>query len=358
MKPTIVTLLLLWSITPLFSQEVFRPGIVKGKNVTYHVSIKHIYNYYIKNTANDTTVRWGYDNDWLKDSILMKQIKEASSVVFASGGLSLDNSQREELELQLAEIFHKHLSPEELQLLKKTKDQITICVRIDPEHHNRLKQVTYFYAINTYLMGLQHPDWELSPETYDGFWLNFNPDKLHEIEKDIVKQTRVPEGVYEVELTEDFPLTLYWNQIYDPGKAKKEHEEEAKQRMIELRESKKKTQEEVAALVGKRDYMIRFWHTDIESSGKSYRETKGYLHVLGDTLKYYFSHPDYQQSFASPILDYRQSQTETGETVISFSVQEKGKQENMSFRFTIATPFDINVNINDKVYYGYFTEIP
>ena len=324
MKPTIVTLLLLWSITPLFSQEVFRPGIVKGKNVTYHVSIKHIYNYYIKNTANDTTVRWGYDNDWLKDSILMKQIKEASSVVFASGGLSLDNSQREELELQLAEIFHKHLSPEELQLLKKTKDQITICVRIDPEHHNRLKQVTYFYAINTYLMGLQHPDWELSPETYDGFWLNFNPDKLHEIEKDIVKQTRVPEGVYEVVLTEDLPLTLYLNQIYDPVKAKKEH----------------------------------VWHTDIESSGKSYRETKGYLHVLGDTLKYYFSHPDYQQSFASPILDYRQSQTETGETVISFSVQEKGKQENMSFRFTIATPFDINVNINDKVYDGYFTEIP
>ena len=72
MKPTIVTLLLLWSITPLFSQEVFRPGIVKGKNVTYHVSIKHIYNYYIKNTANDTTVRWGYDNDWLEDSIVLE----------------------------------------------------------------------------------------------------------------------------------------------------------------------------------------------------------------------------------------------------------------------------------------------
>ena len=38
MKQTTITLLLLWPVTVLFSQEVFRPGIVKGKNVTYHVS--------------------------------------------------------------------------------------------------------------------------------------------------------------------------------------------------------------------------------------------------------------------------------------------------------------------------------
>ena len=67
MKQTIIMLLLLWPVTALFSQEVFQPGIVKGKNVTYHVSIGRVvsFNIYIKNMANDTTVRFmGYNNDF------------------------------------------------------------------------------------------------------------------------------------------------------------------------------------------------------------------------------------------------------------------------------------------------------
>ena len=92
-----------------------------------------------------------------------------------------------------------------------------------------MSQVTYFLFANFYLVGLQVPEVrELmgNPESYDGFWLNFDPDRLNEIEKDIVKRVVIPKEMYEVYQTNDFRVCVTCEDVFEPEKAKKRMKEE------------------------------------------------------------------------------------------------------------------------------------
>lgn len=67
---------------------------------------------------------------------------------------------------------------------------------------------------------------EGDPVAYDGFWLNFDPDRLYAIEKDIVKRLVLPEDTPEMYLNDDFEVYVCPDQILDPEKAKAKKEAE------------------------------------------------------------------------------------------------------------------------------------
>lgn len=61
-------------------------------------------------------------------------------------------------------------------------------------------------------------------EPYDGFWLNLDPDRLYEIEKDIINQVVLPEGM----LTKPrciFQVNIGFEYICDVEKAREVRKE-------------------------------------------------------------------------------------------------------------------------------------
>ena len=115
MKQIILSLAILFSAGSLFSQEVFKLGTVKGKHVTYEVrEQKNVPTCWIvKNVHNpDTTIK-----------------------VVSNPGASY--SQITDIEMQIAELLHESLSPEELleMKVKEKKEELvglrSSCVLIE-----------------------------------------------------------------------------------------------------------------------------------------------------------------------------------------------------------------------------------
>ena len=99
----------------------------------------------------------------------------------------------------------------------------------------KVLQVTCFLFYNHYVAARDRAarGWqrEGDPVAYDGFWLNFDPDRLYAIEKDIVKRLVLPEDTPEMYLNDDFEVYVCPDQILDPEKAKaKKEAEEAEQK--------------------------------------------------------------------------------------------------------------------------------
>lgn len=197
----------------LFSQEVFNPGIVKGKHVTYRVKNRHSVGVTVTNVHNpDTTIRWGDEN--AQDSAIL--LDTEMTILPDMVGW------------QVAKIVHDHLSAEERQMLLDSQEPIEMYLRIGQDKR-KLLQVTRFLFANFYLVGLRVPSVREiigNPESYNGFWLNFDPDRLHKIEKDIVKRVVVPEETYEVYRTNDFRVRVTCKDVFNPYEAKKRMEKE------------------------------------------------------------------------------------------------------------------------------------
>ena len=176
MRRIILLLVLLFFANLSYSQKVFRKGIiVKGKEVTYQVlaSKQASFYYLVRNVNNPDTT--------------LKPIPQRS----------VYTAQERDMELQIAEIVHENLSPGELDSLKFDGD-FAVVLRVNREEH-RLLQVTCFMFCGGIIP-------EIKPE--DAFWLNFDPDRLHKIEREIVEKVVLPAKIHESYLIDDFVLYL------------------------------------------------------------------------------------------------------------------------------------------------------
>ena len=100
MKRIVLLFAALFSVSMLFSQEVFRLGTVKGEYVTYKVR-----------EQKDVPTRWIVRNVHNPDTAI--KIVPNPGVIF---------SQEKDIEMQIAKILHEHLSAEEL-LEMKTRER-------------------------------------------------------------------------------------------------------------------------------------------------------------------------------------------------------------------------------------------
>lgn len=96
-------------------------------------------------------------------------------------------------------------------------------VRVDRDKY-KLLQVTFWRFHNRYHQGLLKSseirrEWGY-PESYDGFWLNFDPDRLYEIEKDIVGKVELPKKLYKTFLVDDIWLVVSSSDICNVEKAR------------------------------------------------------------------------------------------------------------------------------------------
>ena len=221
MKRIISLLVLIFTSSILFAQEGFQLGIVKGQHVTYQCSLfskevaypvvengQHVVLQVKKMTIPFMWSIWDVHNP---DTAMRPYKKKLAS-------------SNTEVHWQIAEILHKQLSSEELRELAKSKDYIMLTMRVGNDKH-KLLQVTRFTF------------WRYHPHTgdsltYNGFWLNLSPDRLHELEKAIVNEVVVPDD-YELYGTDDFVELLGASDIVDPEKTRQE-EERQRQEMIEL----------------------------------------------------------------------------------------------------------------------------
>ena len=175
MKQVILLVLLLFGVNfSLFCQDVFKLGIVKGKNVKYEVK-EYKWNYAewtVRNIHNpDTMTRWEPVNN-------------------PGANVNLSSA------LQIGQIVRKR---------------------------------------------------QCYPDHYDGFWLNIDPDRLHEIEQDIVKRFKVPEiseDRLKDLLTEDLPFCVFSNEILEVEKVMKVRKKRQKQDQKEWDQIRKERERE------------------------------------------------------------------------------------------------------------------
>lgn len=239
MKQMILSLVILFSVGSLFSQEVFKLGMVKGKHVTYEVKEQNSFPWgrIVKNTRKSDTAE--------------VKVMDIINCV----------AQTWDIEMQIAKIIHDRLLPKELRKLREIaksfpSDHFQTMIRIVD---NKLVQVEWFVFDGMYRDGIRKcageiPDTIERPMNFilkdsgeevqrlvkepvyrkkepvapsDGFWMNFDPDRLYEIEKDIVEKVILPPG-----MARDFVYVLqigiFYEYICDLKKAR-----EVRERAIE-----------------------------------------------------------------------------------------------------------------------------
>ena len=221
MKTIILFIASLFFTGNLFAQEGFQLGIVKGRQVTYQCSLfsQEVAYPVVENgqrvvlRVERTTVpfMWSIWNVHNPDTAMRPYKKKLAS-------------SNTEVHWQIAEILHKQLSSKELRELAKSKDDIMLTMRVGNDKH-KLLQVTRF----TFWRYHPHKGDSL---TYNGFWLNLSPDRLHELEKAIVNEVVVPDD-YELYGTDDFVELLGASDIVDPEKMRQK-EEKQRQENLEL----------------------------------------------------------------------------------------------------------------------------
>ena len=183
MKRLMTVMMVLFAMSGMVeAQEVlYKAGAtVKGKDVTYKIRIR-------KNTINLLLVRNINNPDTTLKPIPQHfgSSKEYSDVL-----------------RQIAKIIHKHLTPEEFALVKRTKEWVGMVLRTDRVKH-KLMQVTCF---EFFPLGAGRSSGDPMPD--ECFWLSLDPDRLHEIERAIVEEVRLPETLQKTYLTDDFEVLL------------------------------------------------------------------------------------------------------------------------------------------------------
>ena len=228
MKQILLSLAVLFATSVANAQDVFKLGTtVKEKHVTYEV--KHIVTLY--KPKGPSYPQWIVRNVHNVDTV-QKEIPYRGVV---------KRGFFEALSMQIGIILHDHLSEAEVAELnekeRKNKpfgENAGVVLRVDSTKRKVL-QVTCFLFYNHYVAARDRAarGWqrEGDPVAYDGFWLNFDPDRLYAIEKDIVKRLVLPEDTPEMYLNDDFEVYVCPDQILDPEKAKaKKEAEEAEQK--------------------------------------------------------------------------------------------------------------------------------
>ena len=253
MKQILLSLAVLFATSVANAQDVFKLGTtVKGKHVTYEV--KHIVTLYKPKGPSDLAPlaqQAAMLKEWFPDK---KNVGLLYCSAEPNSQYQVDTVQKEipyrgvvkrgffeDLSMQIGIILHDHLSEAEVAELnekeRKNKpfgENAGVVLRVDSTKRKVL-QVTCFLFYNHYVAARDRAarGWqrEGDPVAYDGFWLNFDPDRLYAIEKDIVKRLVLPEDTPEMYLNDDFEVYVCPDQILDPEKAKaKKEAEEAEQK--------------------------------------------------------------------------------------------------------------------------------
>lgn len=172
MKKIILLIVSLFVVNTLFSQMWNKEGVVKGENVTYEVSQGkgHLKSFmFIRNVNNpDTTFREVPNYDIIPPQLV-------------------------DIELQVAEIIHDCLSPEELAECRSFFLGVTF--RVDAKKRKLLQVTNFFY---------------LSKPT---FFANFSPDRLYELEQNILRRLKLPMKLQETYIEDDFMVTAFSDEI-------------------------------------------------------------------------------------------------------------------------------------------------
>lgn len=210
MKQILLSLAVLFVASIVNAQDVFKLGTtVKGKHVTYEV--KHVVT--INKRLGPSFPMWLVRNAHNVDTV-WKEIPYRGMV---------KRGFFEDLGMQIGIILHDHLSVAEVAALKKKDESMGVVLRVDSTTRKVL-QVTCFLFDNEYLAARNRAarGWQQKgdPVAYDGFWLNFDPDRLYVIEQDIVKRLVLPEDTPEMYLNDDFEVYVEASRILDPEKAK------------------------------------------------------------------------------------------------------------------------------------------
>ena len=199
MKKLVFAVMILFAASAAGAQEVYRDGeTVKGKDVTYKVRERYAMSVLlVRNMANPDTT--------LKPLPMHPETTE----------------QQNDMMWQIAEIIHDCLTPEELKRIEEankieSKEYVGLVLRIDREKH-KLMQVTCFEFIQPLFL----KEVEVSCE---GFWLNLDPDRLHEIERAIVERVEVPGQIQKWYLTHDFEVLVFNEEILDVEKAREKRQ--------------------------------------------------------------------------------------------------------------------------------------
>ncbi len=165
MKRIYLLFVILFAANTLFSQILYDEGIVKGKNVTYEVSRGkgHTKAFtYIRNMNNpDTTFREEPNRDIIPAQLV-------------------------DIEMQVAEMIHDYLSPEELDKVRFS--MICVTFRLDAQKRKLLQVTNFFYLCE------------------EPFWANFSPDRLHELEQIILTKLELPAKLQETYFEADFSV--------------------------------------------------------------------------------------------------------------------------------------------------------
>ena len=203
----IILLLAFVLISGILVAQKHKIGIVKAKNVTYEIK-EDKRNWTLRNINNpDTTV---------------KEIPNRYIMLLPAAGF----------EQQIGKIVHDHLSREELIFLEENGDSFGVRLRVARDKY-KILQVVHFYFKNRYTyyknMSIERRSeiekyMEL-PTKYEGFWLNFPLDRLHEIEKDIVDKVRLPADLDETFLVDDFDIGVLASDICNAAGEKQKREE-------------------------------------------------------------------------------------------------------------------------------------
>ena len=183
MKRLMTVMMVLFAMSGMVeAQEVlYKAGAtVKGKDVTYKIRIR-------KNTINLLLVR----NINNPDTTLKPIPRRYGSTEYVGKIIK-----------QIAKIIHKNLTPEEFALVKRTKEWVGMVLRTDRVKH-KLMQVTCF---EFFPLGAGRSSGDPMPD--ECFWLSLDPDRLHEIERAIVEEVRLPETLQKTYLTDDFEVLL------------------------------------------------------------------------------------------------------------------------------------------------------
>lgn len=202
MKRIILSLIFLFSVTSLFSQEVFKLGIVKGKEVTYKVRERKSY----------------CEGKTISGSWVVQNIHNPDTTIKPVPNWWKITGQVQDITMQVLEIIHNHLSAEELLKLKGSFGTVVVLLRVDSITH-QLLQVTCFNFDNNHTAT---PFFDEPIPPYNGFWLNLDPDRLHEIEKAIVKQVRLPRQLQKGYIRHDIPVVFDNSEVIDLDKIQKE----------------------------------------------------------------------------------------------------------------------------------------
>lgn len=193
MKKLVFVMMILFVASVAGAQEVFKKGTtVKGEEATYKVrEHKRVPFFWVVQNLNnpDTTIK-------------------------AIPRRALYTAQVKDIELQVAKIIYDKLTEEEVAKVDEALESFSVVLRVDREKH-KLQQVTCFVFV-AYEPKLGSPREAERP--YDGFWLNFDPDRLREIEKAIVEGVEIPEQINESYLTDDIDVALSFMHFRDIDK--------------------------------------------------------------------------------------------------------------------------------------------